>query len=748
MKRETLNNAARWVWRAIVSGGGVYAWWLYMQAPAAWMSHSAQQGTLPQETVSWVVSVVAFFVYVFGGAALCVIPFGMVMCSCIHGADSWRSEIDRVGALLGCLITAAVILTCTGVDMAFSTYPGGLVGYTVYGWYVYACGARAWFIVLFQAFVMTLLVTRFAGIQCVQICVRASRRFCARKGVSDSISIPLHACMYGMRYVQTAFSMCWAHVRSALGVDGVLVCATTAQEHQRILQLLQTDATPVGVARSNPLADQGVESVPRKTPEQSSVRTKKPMPKKNDSVPADTPDALPNTGHCARSQGHAQEQRMKQGVEKNAAILQEKLACFDVSGSVTAMHIGPVVTLFEYQPTITTKVSKILSLEDDLALALRAESIRIIAPVPGKSVVGFEVAHAHRVPVLIGDIFASAAYKKHGGDLPLVLGCDTRGEHVVGDLARMPHLLVAGGTGSGKSVGLHSMLCGLLAARSAHQLRLVLVDPKRLEFARYHDIPHLLFPVVTDPRAVAPVLKWVVTEMEERYEKMARSGARAMNDYNERVPHEERMQWIVVVIDELADLMMVAGKAVEELIARIAQMARAAGIHMIVATQRPSVDVVTGMIKVNFPSRIAFRVTARVDSRTILDTGGADKLLGKGDMLFLDGGTGILKRVHGSYITDTEINGIIDQIKQHGSPQYIELSTAAFDGTTTEADDPLYDRVESYVCTVKETSVSSIQRVFKVGYNRAARIMDLLEKYGVVSGADTGKMRRVLKRRS
>jgi len=430
-------------------------------------------------------------------------------------------------------------------------------------------------------------------------------------------------------------------------------------------------------------------------------------------------------------------------LEKRAKILEEKLERFGVYGSVVSIKRGPVVTLFEYQPQIDSKISKIIALEDDLALALRALSIRIIAPIPGTSVVGFEVANMSRKNVLLSSVVHSLTFKRFSGTIPLVLGKDTIGNDVLVDLAKMPHLLIAGSTGSGKSVALNAFLVSMLCKLTPDELKLILIDPKRLEFAAYADIPHLLFPIVTDPKRTAPVLRWVVNQMEERYEKMATVGARNLFDYNAHVT--DSLPSIVIVIDELSDLMMTTGKDIEDLIARIAQMARAAGIHMIVATQRPSVDVITGLIKVNFPSRISFRVTSRVDSRTILDRGGAEKLLGFGDMLFLDSRSSTLQRLHGAYVSNQEIEDLANHVRAERAVEYLDLSAELMSSNVPDADDELYDDVLDFLGTVDEVSISLLQRKFRIGYNRSARIIDILESRGVILPSGGSKMRKVIR---
>lgn len=442
-----------------------------------------------------------------------------------------------------------------------------------------------------------------------------------------------------------------------------------------------------------------------------------------------------------------QEQRQAHSTEL-ATILEQKLERFGIAGSVVSIKIGPVVTLFEYQPDIDSKISKIIALEDDLALALQALSIRIIAPIPGKSVVGFEVANKTRMPVQFATLAHAPEFTQSPAQLPLILGVDTIGAPLVVDLATMPHLLLAGATGSGKSVALNTMLCSLLCKRTPDELKLILIDPKRLEFAAYADVPHLLFPIVTNSRYAASVLKWLLNTMQERYELLARAGVRNIADYL-KLPAERQQQKlysIVLMIDELADLMMVAGKEVEESIARIAQMARAAGIHMIVATQRPSVDVITGTIKVNFPCRLSCRVVSKIDSRTILDVGGADKLLGKGDMLYLDA-SNPLRRVHGAYIADGEIETLAQFWRSQRRAEYIDQQEViAFENNDIDpGDEDLFQEVLQFLETVDEISISLLQRRFRIGYNRSARIIELLEAQGRILSSDGGKTRKVLK---
>ena len=390
-----------------------------------------------------------------------------------------------------------------------------------------------------------------------------------------------------------------------------------------------------------------------------------------------------------------------------------------------------------------------MGLESDLALALEALSVRISAPIPGTSRIGFEVANKKREAVFLRDMMHGKVFEQVQMHLPLILGKDTSGGDVVIDLVDMPHLLIAGSTGSGKSVALNTLLIILLCKKSPDELKLIIVDPKRLEFCAYDGIPHLLFPIITQPQKVGSIMQWLVGVMEERYERMAAHGVRGIFDYKKwcmATGNPDELPFIVVIIDELADLMMVARKDIEDNIARLAQMARAAGIYLIVATQRPSVDVLTGVIKVNFPSRISFRVTSKVDSRTILDVMGAETLLGKGDMLFMDSHSASLRRLHGPYVTDAEIRAVVEHVKSQQSPQYIDLQDALAlqQGEAWGTDDPILKEVYAFLQTVNDISISLLQRRFRIGYNRAARLIEMLESQGKILPADGAKMRKVV----
>ncbi|GAB6040026.1 DNA translocase FtsK [Endothiovibrio diazotrophicus] len=471
-----------------------------------------------------------------------------------------------------------------------------------------------------------------------------------------------------------------------------------------------------------------------------------------------------------------------QALEAMSRLVEHKLRDFGVEVEVVEVSPGPVITRFELQPAPGVKVSRISNLSKDLSRAMSAISVRVVEVIPGKSVIGLEVPNEERELVTLGEILRSADYDNAKSPLTLALGKDIAGEPVVADLGRMPHLLVAGTTGSGKSVGVNTMLLSMLYKSSANEVRLILIDPKMLELSVYDGIPHLLTPVVTDMKEAASALRWCVGEMERRYRLMAALGVRNIGGYNRKVreaaekgepipdplykpeealdpeappPDLTALPYIVVVVDEFADLMMVVGKKVEELIARLAQKARASGIHLILATQRPSVDVITGLIKANIPTRMAFQVSSKIDSRTILDQMGAETLLGHGDMLYLPPGTGIPQRVHGAFVDDHEVHKIVEFLKRAGEPQYleevlrdVEVEGGGGDGATGEGgdaeSDPLYDQAVQIVCETRRASVSGVQRRLKIGYNRAARLVEAMELAGVVSPVASNGSREVL----
>ncbi len=445
----------------------------------------------------------------------------------------------------------------------------------------------------------------------------------------------------------------------------------------------------------------------------------------------------------------------KEDMLAQSTLLSRKFMDFDIQGRVVQVYPGPVVTMFEFEPAPGVKVSKIVNLSDDLALAMKAGSVRIVAPLPGKAAVGIEVPNNTRETVYFREILESPMFQSNKSRLKVPLGKDIFGVPVVTTIEKMPHLLVAGATGSGKSVAINSVILALLYNARPNEVKLVLVDPKMLELSLYNDIPHLLSPVVTQPKRAAETLRALVAEMERRYRQLAGKGSKNIESYNKAAPEAERLPYIVVIIDELADLMMTVQREVEDSIMRLAQMARAAGIHLIVATQRPSVDVITGLIKANLPARISFQVSSKTDSRTILDANGAENLLGMGDMLFLPPGTAHLVRVHGCFVSEAEIKRVVEFVKKQGSPNYEllaqrvkEVAEAEVASGEESERDELYERAVELVQMNGQASTSFLQRRLRVGYNRAARMIEMMEEDGIVAPADGAKPREVLVRKN
>lgn len=463
-------------------------------------------------------------------------------------------------------------------------------------------------------------------------------------------------------------------------------------------------------------------------------------------------------------------------IEFTSRLIEKKLADFGVSVVVVAAQAGPVITRYEIEPATGVKGSQIVNLAKDLARALSLVSIRVVETIPGKNLMGLELPNPRRQMVKLSEILGSQTYHASHSVLTMALGKDIAGNPVVADLAKMPHLLVAGTTGSGKSVGINAMILSLLYKADASHTRLILIDPKMLEMSVYEGIPHLLAPVVTDMRHAANALNWCVGEMEKRYRLMSKMGVRNLAGYNskirdaikreEPIPNPfsltpdapeplQALPHIVVVIDELADLMMVVGKKIEELIARLAQKARAAGIHLVLATQRPSVDVITGLIKANIPTRIAFQVSSKIDSRTILDQMGAETLLGQGDMLYMPPGTGLPVRVHGAFVHDDEVHRVVEALKAQGEPNYIDGLLEGSEGETGDGlssvtgmgdaeSDPMYDQACEVVLKHRRASISLVQRHLRIGYNRAARLLEQMEQAGMVSPMQSNGNREIL----
>ncbi len=510
----------------------------------------------------------------------------------------------------------------------------------------------------------------------------------------------------------------------------------------------------------------------------------KTVTSKQGSLLEDVESPIPPISLLDPPEEHKEKGYSEEALEHMSRLLEEKLADFGVTVEVVEVNPGPVITRFEIKPAAGVKVSKISNLAKDLARSLAVLSVRVVEVIPGKSVVGIEIPNEHREIVRLSEVLSARVFTESNSALTLALGNDIGGNPMVANLAKMPHLLVAGTTGSGKSVGVNAMLLSMLLKATPEEVRFIMVDPKMLELSIYDGIPHLLAPVVTDMKEAANALRWCVAEMERRYRLMASLGVRNIAGYNKKVkdaraageplldpfwkpddylandeqerPELETLPFIVVVIDEFADMMMIVGKKVEELIARIAQKARAAGIHLILATQRPSVDVITGLIKANIPTRMSFQVSSKIDSRTVLDQGGAEQLLGHGDMLYLPPGSGLPVRVHGAFVDDDEVHRVVSAWKARGEPEYVDdvLNGAEgehlpgvptlSDGGGGEDGDALFDEAVAFVTENRRVSISSVQRKFKIGYNRAANLVDAMEASGVVSSAGHNGAREVL----
>ncbi len=679
--------------------------------------------------------------YICGSASLLFPIIGLYSLWAFMWAKyDWSHEWDRIIALLCCVPVIASLFSFYKMDPLYSI-PGGLIGTLIMHFLKSSFDVVGALIVIHTLLcVCMVLVFRLSFVIIGQYIVAAVRYtiptalLYSKDMVVAGVQKAINLTIYCYQALKDIFAGSEVEQQSIFEFES----ASTEVQQVTHIDRHHTVVSDINAPYQTIIAAQQMPATDSKDLELAQAGAPAPIKEYH----------LPDLNLFENKETKNEDKKIADELKDRAEILVNKLERFGVMGKVVAIKPGPVVTLFEYQPAPDTKISKIIALEDDLALALQALSIRIIAPIPGTSVVGFEVANPQRKSVYLSSLVQSSEYKHFSGALPLILGQDTVGSKVIVDLVRMPHLLIAGSTGSGKSVALNAMLVSLLCNKNPDELKLILIDPKRLEFASYSDIAHLIFPIVTDPRHAVQALRWVVNTMEERYEKMAQHGVRNIGDYKKAaIGQTEPMPYIVVVIDELADLMMTAGKDVEELITRLSQMARAAGIHLIVATQRPSVDVITGLIKVNFPSRISFRVTSKIDSRTILDCAGADKLLGRGDMLFLDASSSSLQRVHGAYVTDKEISALVTHIRAERPTQYLswELEVREHEGLLTEEDDELYKNIILFLNDIDEISISLLQRRFRIGYNRSARIIDALEAQGKILPSDGGKLRKVIR---
>lgn len=727
----------------------------------SWCYYTSREAPITNIGGSFGAQYAAFLFYLFGSSSLLIVVLLFFVAYILLCKRFFLYEFDRLCGFFALPFISAALCYTYACDFFKSTFPGGLLGSYVRTLTVRLFDELGSTIFLIScALICCILVLRISFITIGKYSIRTIRFFCSRDRFlrptycygKISVHFLARPCVFCFKHLLRIFNGSIIYETS----DSVMEFEHDLQEEeivdisddtfwQKYFNTSNTVESFPSVEASEDHAGEYDKQIKINNLDEKKIVTSPVHGKKREHH-----YKLPRVDMFESEEHKSSDTHIMNELEKRARVLEEKLERFGVFGTVISIKRGPVVTLFEYQPHIDSKISKIIALEDDLALALQALSIRIIAPIPGRSVVGFEVANSVRNTVLLADVIKSKIFRNFSGWLPLILGQDTVGNDLIVDLAKMPHLLIAGSTGSGKSVALNSMLVSLLCRCTPDELRLVLIDPKRLEFAAYADIAHLLFPIITAPKQVAPVLKWVVKHMEERYEKMTEVGARNIFDYNaiaKEQEHYEQLPFIVVIIDELADLMMTAGRDIEDLIARITQMARAAGIHMIVATQRPSVDVITGLIKVNFPSRISFRVTSKIDSRTILDCSGADKLLGRGDMLFLDSHEALLKRVHGAYVSNKEIQKLVAHVRAERKPEYHELTDELMvtHGSLLDGDDELYHEVLNFLQDVDEVSISLLQRRFRIGYNRSARIINILESQGLIAPSEGGKTRRVIR---
>lgn len=666
----------------------------------------------------------ALCIYVWGGSSLLFVPLLFFIAYLVQ-YNQWQYEWDRIIAFMVLVTSSALFCATHHIDFMPRIFPGGLIGYQLHNFlcrYVDAIGNA---LVTYALLMLSITVlSRFSFIYAIQLLMQK---------------------IYSFIFIPWNFTLL-QKIRRYLYVIKIKII--TINKHLYVIgrQLLNgsyfiSKTSPINECDAQCETDVVLHSIDAQIHKKQEYRATSVV-MTFDGQQSQSYE-LPTLSSVPVHDNHDDAWRYE--AENRSQLIEEKLKRFGISGKVIAIKHGPVVTLFEYQPQSDIKLSRILAFEDDIAMALQTVSVRIIAPIPGRSVVGFEVANQKRNDVLLSHLMQSSDFLTTNVQLPLILGEDTGGVIIIEDLARMPHLLIAGSTGSGKSVALNTMLLSLLCKLSPDALRLVLIDPKRLELASYADIPHLLFPVVTEVKRSLPIFRWLINEMERRYTIMSEKNVRHIAEYNMQVPVAEQLPFIVIVVDEFADLMITVGRDIESYMVRITQMARAAGMHMIIATQRPSVDVITGLIKVNFPTRISFRVASKIDSRTILDCTGAEKLLGKGDMLLLDV-SGILRRIHGAYVTAQEIKQVVLHSRMQKNVQYVDTSVLMqHENDLEEDDEQLYQQIVTFLQEVDEVSISLLQRRFRIGYNRSARIIEKLEAHGLIMSLEGGKTRKVIR---
>ncbi len=753
------------------------SWWLILVAAAVYLvlalatyhptdpgwSHSTTQGVVQNRGGTFGAALADLLLYLFGLSAWWWVGF-------CFGAILWGyRRIDRVGESS----RPVIFFACAGfflLLLASSSFealrmhtlhanlplaPGGMLGLALGGWLISLFGFSGATLALILAFCLGFSL--FSGLSWLEIMERCGQ-------------------FLEVSFIRTRDMLQAANDRR-IGRQA----AEARNERVSVEKKKQVDKAPLHVEPPQmeiPVAKAVVRAMEKQAEEEKKKSAQPALFDFGDIPPTSDKHPQPSVSLLAPPMP-AQETISMETLEYTSRLIERKLADFNVEVKVVAAYPGPVITRYEIEPAVGVKGAQIVNLMKDLARALGLVSIRVVETIPGKTCMGLELPNPSRQTIRLSEIISSEAYHLQHSKLTVALGKDITGRPIVTDLARAPHLLVAGTTGSGKSVGVNAMILSLLYKATPEEVRFIMVDPKMLELSIYDGIPHLLAPVVTDMKLAANALNWCVAEMEKRYKLMSTFGVRNLAGFNQKVKEAEKAEkhltnpfsltpddperldvlpQIVVVVDEFADLMMVAGKKIEELIARLAQKARAAGIHLILATQRPSVDVITGLIKANIPTRIAFQVSSKIDSRTILDQMGAEALLGQGDMLFMPPGSGYPLRVHGAFVADEEVHKVTEYLKQFGEPNYIEgILNGGFEaeasggglpwesgGSAGEESDPLYDEAVAFVIKSRRPSISAVQRQLRIGYNRAARLIEQMENAGLVSPMETNGNRTVL----
>lgn len=686
------------------------------------------------QVTNWLGTFGAFWasllVYFFGDSALIFLILTFFSIFCAFKIIPWKAHLDHLFGTFLFLISSSTFLACKKTILFFDTRPGGLLGNSLHNLIIKnGFLVQENFILFLSSWLSLILIFRFSWARPVCSFLQSAwARFLELK--------PILYLREKINLLKEKFEKIKQYfipktVQKTESLENMVQEIITGKQ---INENISTNSDPIFKQLSEWKQKENITNLQnvKNSQNQKSINNKNII-EENTKIDL---YVLPGFDLFSPS---PKEPHVKESYQGRINLLEKKLEHFGIYGKVTNVTSGPIVTLFEYRPRVDIKISSIIAREDDLALALQAISLRIIAPIPGESVIGFEVANRNRKSVLFSDCIKDQIYANFRGSLPIILGKNITGTPYILDLPSLPHLLLAGSTGSGKSVALHTILISLLYCAPPEHLKLILVDPKRVEFGKFVDLPHLLFPIQVEVKEIILTLNWAATTMDERYNTMASTGTRDIFEYQEKFG-KDKMPFIVIVIDELADLMMMGGKDIEFLIVRIAQKARAAGIYLILATQRPSVDVITGLIKVNFSARAAFKVASKIDSRVIIDAVGAEKLVGKGDMLFVDA-HGILRRIHGSYISQQEIERIVSFIKQQKKPDYVNLSENLqnnLDENTGE-DGKLLKEIRLYLKDVDEVSISLLQRKFRIGFNRSARIIEQLSSEGLILPSKKGK---------